>query len=208
MLLDLLSALMLTVPVAAAAIPVELVQHDGEWQLLRGGKPWEVKGAAGGGSLADLAAAGANTTAEIGGERVKNVHRLCPAIDVYGINSYAGVASRLTAKDGWGGVAWQDPPNDWGALPAGLDLRGASRLSFRARGEKGGESVKFGLGLIGRDPKYPDTARVESGEVTLSQKWRHFVVDLEGADLERVKTGFDWVAAAPVTFYLDSVRIE
>lgn len=118
------------------------------------------------------------------------------------------LAVRLTAEEGWGGVAWQDPPNDWGALPGGLDLRGASRVSFWARGARGGESVKFGLGLIGRDAKYPDTARVESGEVTLSRKWRHFVIDLDGANLERIKTGFYWVAPAPVEFYLDSVRIE
>ncbi len=31
--------------------------------------------------------------AEIGGQRVKNIHRLCPAIDIVGINSYAGAAS-------------------------------------------------------------------------------------------------------------------
>src|SRR6516165_3768849 len=31
--------------------------------------------------------------AEIGGDRVKNVHRLCPEIDVVGINSYGGAAT-------------------------------------------------------------------------------------------------------------------
>lgn len=31
--------------------------------------------------------------AEIGGDRVRNIHRLCPEIDVVGINTYAGAAS-------------------------------------------------------------------------------------------------------------------
>jgi hypothetical protein len=31
--------------------------------------------------------------AEIGGEKVKNIHRLCPAIDIIGINSYGGAPS-------------------------------------------------------------------------------------------------------------------
>ena len=31
--------------------------------------------------------------AEIGGDKVKNVHRLCPDIDVVGINSYGGAAT-------------------------------------------------------------------------------------------------------------------
>src|SRR5205085_7801376 len=31
--------------------------------------------------------------AEIGGDRVKNLNRLCPEIDVYGINSYGGAPS-------------------------------------------------------------------------------------------------------------------
>ena len=31
--------------------------------------------------------------AELGGEKVKNLHRLCPDIDIVGINSYGGAAS-------------------------------------------------------------------------------------------------------------------
>ena len=30
---------------------------------------------------------------EIGGDRVKNVHRLCPDVDIVGINSYAGAVT-------------------------------------------------------------------------------------------------------------------
>ncbi|MEO0459304.1 MAG: glycoside hydrolase family 2 TIM barrel-domain containing protein [Myxococcota bacterium] len=116
---------------------------------------------------------------------------------------------RLDAeRSSWAGVAWQNPPNDWGELPGGLDLRGASRLTFWARGAHGGENIKFGLGLIGTERRYPDSARVEIGEVTLRTKWRRFVIDLDDADLSRIKTGFYWVSAAPVEFFLDAVAIE
>ena len=40
--------------------------------------------------------------AEIGGDRVKNIHRLCPDIDIVGINSYGGAASLAEALPGCG----------------------------------------------------------------------------------------------------------
>lgn len=111
---------------------------------------------------------------------------------------------------GWGGVAWQDPANDWGDKPGGYDLTGAKTLSFWARGDKGGERVKVGYGLIGPDKPFPDTARDER-EVTLGKDWKRYTFDLAGKDLSRIKTGFFWVVAgqgAPVTFYLDDIRYE
>jgi hypothetical protein len=112
--------------------------------------------------------------------------------------------------DGWGGVVWQSPINDWGAKPGGFDLTGAKRLSFWARGATGGEKVKFGFGVIGADQPYGDTAKREL-EVTLSTEWREFSLSAEGSDLTRIKTGFMWVLAGqgvPVTFFLDDVRWE
>ena len=47
------------------------------------------------------------------------------------------------AGDGWGGVVWQSPANDWGDAPGGFDLTGAKALTFWARGAKGGEAVDF-----------------------------------------------------------------
>lgn len=52
---------------------------------------------------------------------------------------------RGTGPKGWAGLYWQDPANNWGERPgrAGYDLRGAARLSFRARGSGRGESAKI-----------------------------------------------------------------
>lgn len=65
--------------------------------------------------------------AEIGGDRVRNIHRLCPEIDVVGINSYAGAASIPKRYKEAGGTkpyvltefgppgSWEAQKNSWGA---------------------------------------------------------------------------------------------
>ncbi len=116
-----------------------------------------------------------------------------------------------TANDNWGGVVWQSPANDWGDQPGGWNLTGAKKLSFWARGDKGGEGVTFSFGLIGKDKKYADSDKGETGKVTLTTDWKEFTIDLKDKDLSQVKTGFCWVVAgngAPITFYLDDIKFE
>jgi hypothetical protein len=67
--------------------------------------------------------------AEIGGDRVKNIHRLCPNIDVVGINCYGGLPSLPERYRQVGGVkpyvvtefgppgVWETRRNKWGAVP-------------------------------------------------------------------------------------------
>jgi hypothetical protein len=67
--------------------------------------------------------------AEIGGDRVKNIHRLCPEIDIVGINSYGGIATLPERFRQAGGVkpyvvtefgppgVWETKRNRWGAVP-------------------------------------------------------------------------------------------
>lgn len=112
--------------------------------------------------------------------------------------------------DGWGGVVWQNPPGDWGDRAGGYDLRAAEKLSFWARGERGGERVKFGVGLIQADKRFHDTARLET-EVVLEQDWKRYEIRLSGQNLSRIKSGFFWTLAAQgdaVVFYLDDVQFE
>jgi len=108
---------------------------------------------------------------------------------------------------GWAGVVWQDPADDWGDAKGGYDVTGAKALTFWARGQNGGEKIKFGLGLIDRDKPYYDTAKAEI-EPTLTTEWKRYTIPLTNRDLSRIKSGFYWVADRPVTFYLDDIAYE
>jgi len=111
----------------------------------------------------------------------------------------------------WVGVAWQHPANDWGDQPGGFDLTGATKLTFWARGKEGGEKLDFGVGLLGSDKEYPDTAKAELKGVKLKRDWKRYSIDLKGEDLTRIKTPFVWTLAGrgrSVTFYLDDIRFE
>ncbi len=112
------------------------------------------------------------------------------------------------APDQWGGVVWQDPPNDWGKAPGGWNIRGAQQLSFWARGARGGEKVKFMFGILGRTVKYYDTA-TGSLDATLGTSWHRYSIDVSQMDLSRIKTGFGWSVAGagkPIKFYLDDIE--
>jgi hypothetical protein len=115
-----------------------------------------------------------------------------------------------TKPDGWGGVVWQHPANDWGDQPGGRDFTGATKLTFWARGAEGGEEVKFGFGVIGRDKQYHDSARAET-TITLMDTWTQYSFDLAGRDLRRIKTPFMWVVAGqggPIRFFVDDVQFD
>ena len=111
---------------------------------------------------------------------------------------------------GWAGVVWQHPENDWGEVDGGFALGEAEALTFWARGERGGEKVKFGFGLLGRDKAFYDTDRAEI-EVALTREWKRYRIPVADKAMDRIKTGFYWVLAsdgAAVTFYLDDVMYE
>lgn len=120
------------------------------------------------------------------------------------------VRFRYARLEGWTGVAWQHPANDWGDEPGGFDLTGASKLVFWARGAQGGETVRFGVGMIGNDKRFRDSAKAER-EVVLAPVWTRYEIPLRGRSLTRIKIGFWWTLGgqgAPVTFDLDDVRFE
>ncbi|MEM1097863.1 MAG: glycoside hydrolase family 2 TIM barrel-domain containing protein [Planctomycetota bacterium] len=110
---------------------------------------------------------------------------------------------------GWGGVAWQHPAEDWGDLADGHDLTGAKTLSFWARGDRGGERVMFGYGLLGSDKTHADTGRAEQ-EFVLTSDWQRYTLPVADQNLARIKTGFYWTLASalPVRFFLDDITYE
>lgn len=115
----------------------------------------------------------------------------------------------FAAPGGWGGVLWQSPPNDWGKLPGGFNLTGASMLEFWARGAEGGEKVSFQVGGLGKDKPYYDTDTAELKDVVLKRDWTRYRIPLDGRDLSRIKTGFGWALVGqgkPLRFYLDEIR--
>ncbi len=119
---------------------------------------------------------------------------------------------KFTYKDAgnWGGVVWQSPANDWGDKAGGFNLTGAKKLTFWARGAKGGEKIKFGFGLI-TGKKYSDTGKGETSVVELTPNWKQYSIDLNGVDLQCIKSGFYWTLGgqgAPVTFFLDDMKYE
>ena len=116
-----------------------------------------------------------------------------------------------TAKDGWGGIVWLHPDNDWGDKPGGWDLTGAKKLTFWARGDKGGESVNFEFGLLGKDKKFSDTGKGKLEKVQLTKEWKQYSIDVSKEDLSDIKTGFACTVAGtgePIAFYLDDIRFE
>jgi hypothetical protein len=112
----------------------------------------------------------------------------------------------------WAGIYWQNPPNNWGTRPGGYDLTGAKKLTFWARGEKGGERIEeFKMGGI--NGEYSDSDSAGIGPVVLTPEWQQFTIDLEGKDLSSIIGGFCWATNLDVnpdgaTFYLDDIRYE
>jgi hypothetical protein len=112
---------------------------------------------------------------------------------------------------GWAGLAWQNPANNWGQFDGGYDLTNAKKLSFWARGDKGGEVVEFKFG--GTAVSYPDSETVTTGPITLTDEWTEFIVDVSSADLHYISSGFGLVVKQDENpggciFYLDEVKFD
>jgi len=112
----------------------------------------------------------------------------------------------------WVGMYWQNPANNWGHKKGGFDLTGASKVTFWAKGENGGERVEeFKIG--GLTGTYPDSDIASIGPVLLTKNWKQYEIDLIGKDLSYISGGFCWSTNLDVnpggcTFYLDDMRYE
>ena len=113
------------------------------------------------------------------------------------------------------------PAFNFGDVPnAGVDLTGATTLSFWARGAAGGERVEFFMGGVGRDPDsgqpmapFPDSTPVVKRAITLGPTWQKYSIDLTGKNLSYVLGGFGWVASAlanpaGATFFIDDIQYD
>ena len=150
--------------------------------------------------------------------------------------SYSGSScircEQITREGDWGGWLFlngylpegSNVPelNDGTVDGQGLDLSGAQRLTFYARGDKGGEQVEFFTCGFGYNSEwnvpvveFPDSSTKRStGIVTLTREWTQFSIDLNSADLSSIVCGFGYVLKGNAlgngekVFYLDEIRFE
>jgi len=118
----------------------------------------------------------------------------------------------------WAGIYWLNEPDNWGDNPGDdFSSKGLRRVSFWARGERGGEVVEFKAGGIPTMPAtgkpYRDSFKETTGELTLERNWKHYDINIEGRNLSSVIGLFCWVANEPsnpngLTFYLDDICYE
>ena len=114
-------------------------------------------------------------------------------------------------EQGWAGLVWQNPANNWGDMDGGYNLTRARKLVFWARGEKGGEVVQFKMG--GMAASHPDSDSVTTGDVELKAEWTPYAIDLSKANLDYISAGFAFIVTQDrnpqgCTFYLDDIRYE
>ncbi len=113
----------------------------------------------------------------------------------------------------WAGIYWQNPANNWGAKIGGYDLTGAKKLTFWARGEKGGERIEqFKAGGM-TEGKYADSDMASLGPIALTSVWKQYSINLQGKNLTSISGGFSWatnldVNPGGITFYLDDIQYE
>ena len=113
---------------------------------------------------------------------------------------------------GWTGIFWQQPANNWGDKKGGFDLSGATKLTFWAKGAKGGEKIaEFKMGGI--TGEYPDSDSAVVGPIELKKNWEQYSIDLAGKDLSYIIGGFCFAAskddnAEGFVIYLDDIMYE
>jgi hypothetical protein len=123
-------------------------------------------------------------------------------------NGFMFITGRLEA----GATA---PELDFGRHDTGFDLRGATRLTFKARGKTGRERVRFYLGGLGGQgvtaERYHDSDQVflsGGNYVTLPAEWKEYSIDLRQADLSRIGCGFGWVTSETENRSLQTLEFD
>jgi len=138
----------------------------------------------------------------------------------------------LAEGDNWGGFYFLNgvlegqetqPKANWGEYAdAGVNLTGATMITFWVKGDEGGENVEFFAFGVGRDPvtgapfmPNPDSSpKVSAGLLSLTTDWQEITLAVSSADLSYVLGGFGWVAASnmngyeDITFYLDDIQYD
>jgi len=121
-------------------------------------------------------------------------------------------SSKMSQNAGWVGIYWQQPMSNWGNKKGGFNLKGASKLTFWAKGAVGGEKInEFKMGGIAGE--FPDSDSAAIGPIELSNTWQKYTIDLKDKDLSNVVGGFCWSASKDdnpngFIFFLDDIIYE
>ncbi len=122
---------------------------------------------------------------------------------------------------GWAGIYFQYPINNWGSYP-GYDASSSNiqKLTFWARGEKGGENAEFKTGGINRGidnnsafPYEDSYGPLSTGYITMTKEWKKYKIDLREQDLSNIIGGFVWVTNWSLNpkgciIFLDDIKFE
>jgi hypothetical protein len=119
---------------------------------------------------------------------------------------------RPIGQEGWGGIKWQFPPNNWGSQ-LGKNLTGYKKVVFWAC-SKNNAKVNFMVGGT-KDPNltYRDSFQKETGFIDLKTDWTKYTISLEEEDISNVISAFTWVSnrdnnSSDITFYIADVSYE
>jgi len=111
----------------------------------------------------------------------------------------------------WAGIYWLYPDGNWGNVQQGRNLTGASKLVFKAKGRTGGEIAEFKIG--GVSGRYTETLPTISRVDTLTNHWQEYSIDLRGAVLSNLFSGFCWTTNSSenhrgCTIYVGEIKFE
>ena len=114
--------------------------------------------------------------------------------------------------NGWAGIYWQQPANNWGDKDSGYNLKNATFVTFWLKGETGNEvisEIKIG-GLKG---SFPDSDAAVKSYIKLTRDWKLYWIDLRKKNLSRIAGGFSFTVSRDdnpngCVFYIDEVRYE
>jgi hypothetical protein len=96
------------------------------------------------------------------------------------------------SRGGFGGFCWKNRAGNEGEWAGdNLSAGGYRRISFWARGEKGGEVAEFRAGGLGNvKTRHRDSFDVSAGKIKLGPGWHDYTIFVQDADLSSVMTPF------------------
>ena len=122
-------------------------------------------------------------------------------------------SARRSEGAGWAAIYWLHPSNNWGDKPGGYRLSAHKKLTFWARGSRGGETLTFKAGGVKAASAPGDSDAVSMEPVALTKEWKQYTIDLSGRNMSYIIGGFCLAASADdnphgFTIYLDEIRYE